>query len=238
MYFLTQGLTEGANSFLNPVASEIHHPKKYSTYKLSKEVIEQNKQQIARVVDIYCSLSQKKDFTSIYNDILSYTVKEECSVDIFVKLATESPDAPNEILDYKIFNSELIAVITAKCRVWLKIENKQGNKEVRILDMYLSKENVAEKRQAEDGLWRMYIVKPDAELTEFFNTHSEISKQIRDCILENKIIVGMTKDDVVASWGKPEDIHRTVGSWGLNEQWVYSNRYLYFENGILTSWQD
>jgi hypothetical protein len=41
------------------------------------------------------------------------------------------------------------------------------------------------------------------------------------------------------SWGDPEDINRTVGSWGVREQWVYSNEnYLYFENGILTSWQN
>jgi hypothetical protein len=53
----------------------------------------------------------------------------------------------------------------------------------------------------------------------------------------------MTKDEVVASWGNPYDINRTVGSWGVHEQWVYgeniSNRkYYYFENGVLTSWQD
>jgi len=48
----------------------------------------------------------------------------------------------------------------------------------------------------------------------------------------------MTKEQVLASWGKPEDINRSVGRWGVHEQWIYDSTYLYFENGILTSFQD
>jgi hypothetical protein len=42
------------------------------------------------------------------------------------------------------------------------------------------------------------------------------------------------------SWGAPNDINRTVTAYGTSEQWVYDKMktYLYFENGILTSWQD
>ena len=59
-------------------------------------------------------------------------------------------------------------------------------------------------------------------------------------IVANKeIMVGMTKAMVIDSWGKPDDINRSVGSWGVYEQWVYGDgQYLYFENGKLTSWQD
>ena len=42
---------------------------------------------------------------------------------------------------------------------------------------------------------------------------------------------------VILSWGKPRNINRSIGKWGVHEQWVYPNRYLYFENGILTSLQ-
>lgn len=58
---------------------------------------------------------------------------------------------------------------------------------------------------------------------------------------------GMTMNQVVAEWGNPYRINRSVGSWGVNEQWVYVSRrysgnhprfYLYFKNGELTSWQD
>jgi hypothetical protein len=57
-------------------------------------------------------------------------------------------------------------------------------------------------------------------------------------ILNKKIWLGMTDDMARLSWGKPSDINRSVGSWGVHEQWIYGNTYLYFENGILTSWQD
>ena len=57
-------------------------------------------------------------------------------------------------------------------------------------------------------------------------------------IVAEKIKIGMTKAMVKDSWGEPEDINRTVGSWGVHEQWVYGSNYLYFENGKLTSWQD
>lgn len=36
----------------------------------------------------------------------------------------------------------------------------------------------------------------------------------------------------------PQRINRSVGSYGVHEQWVYGDMYLYFEDGILTSWQD
>jgi hypothetical protein len=48
----------------------------------------------------------------------------------------------------------------------------------------------------------------------------------------------MTDDMARKSWGAPSDINRTVGSWGVHEQWIYGDTYLYFENGILKSWQD
>lgn len=49
--------------------------------------------------------------------------------------------------------------------------------------------------------------------------------------------IGMTSDMAQISLGAPRTINRSVGSWGNNEQWVYENMYLYFENGKLTNYQ-
>ena len=58
-------------------------------------------------------------------------------------------------------------------------------------------------------------------------------------VASGKIKTGMTKAMVIDSWGQADKVNRTVGKWGLHEQWVYEgNGYLYFENGKLTSWQD
>lgn len=58
-------------------------------------------------------------------------------------------------------------------------------------------------------------------------------------ILQEKVALGMSKDMVRESWGTPSDINRTIGNFGVHEQWVYeSGNYLYFENGKLTTIQD
>lgn len=65
------------------------------------------------------------------------------------------------------------------------------------------------------------------------------SAEIRQKIREGKIWLGMTSDMALASWGEPSDVNRTVTAIGVTEQWVYSlGNYLYFTDGILTSWQD
>jgi hypothetical protein len=50
--------------------------------------------------------------------------------------------------------------------------------------------------------------------------------------------VGMNKEMATISLGSPNYINRSVGSWGVNEQWVYNGIYLYFKNGKLTSYQN
>ena len=60
-------------------------------------------------------------------------------------------------------------------------------------------------------------------------------------IADHAIWLGMPDEQVLLSRGKPADINRSVGSYGVHEQWVYENypqKYLYFEDGILTSWQE
>lgn len=53
--------------------------------------------------------------------------------------------------------------------------------------------------------------------------------------------IGMTAERVLqSSWGRPEQVNRTVRADSVREQWVYPGMrsYLYFENGILTTIQN
>ncbi|AFM41004.1 hypothetical protein Desaci_2029 [Desulfosporosinus acidiphilus SJ4] len=52
--------------------------------------------------------------------------------------------------------------------------------------------------------------------------------------------IGMTQQQVLdSSWGRPNEVNRTVTANGTHEQWVYDNGgYLYFDNGILTAVQN
>lgn len=77
---------------------------------------------------------------------------------------------------------------------------------------------------------------------EYITSHPNLSPQMEEKILTGKISLGMTAEQVTASWGKPWIVNRTVYSEGVSEQWSYSYYsfppYLYFENNILTHWQD
>ena len=58
-------------------------------------------------------------------------------------------------------------------------------------------------------------------------------------IYENKIWIGMSREQLLESWGRPWDINRTVYSWGVHEQFCYpGSRFVYVEDGEVTSWQD
>lgn len=63
----------------------------------------------------------------------------------------------------------------------------------------------------------------------------EINRQIK-----KEPTIGMTAEQVEKStWGKPKDINKTTYSWGVKEQWVYSNyRYIYLEDGKVIAIQE
>jgi len=68
-----------------------------------------------------------------------------------------------------------------------------------------------------------------------------LSPAWKEAILNGKIIIGMNQHQVIASIGHPQKRNKTTGNWGISEQWIYEWKwkyaYVYFENGILTSWQ-
>lgn len=78
--------------------------------------------------------------------------------------------------------------------------------------------------------------------TRYFHTEYPIPAgtpaKIVEAIKAQKVLLGMTAKQVTLSWGKPEDVNRTVGSWGVHEQWVYGDQYVYLENGKVSSFQD
>lgn len=56
-------------------------------------------------------------------------------------------------------------------------------------------------------------------------------------IINKEYWLGMTTEQARDSQGSPDSINESVGSWGVKQQWVYYELYLYFENGVLKSYQ-
>ena len=68
---------------------------------------------------------------------------------------------------------------------------------------------------------------------------SKYGQENLDKIKNHQIWIGMTDEMARESIGSPIEINKTVYSLGTHEQWMYPNRkYLYFQNGVLTSWQE
>lgn len=57
-----------------------------------------------------------------------------------------------------------------------------------------------------------------------------------------KVRIGMTEEEVLRAWGKPDAINSTVTAMGVSKQLVYGQglrrqQYLYIENGVLRTIQ-
>ena len=105
---------------------------------------------------------------------------------------------------------------------WREEERKEREKEIAESQKSIEKEQA--KRTAKEQ-------QRQARIKQF-------PIDIQNHIKNHQVKLGMTTEQVELSLGKPNRINRHVGKWGVNEQWVYGYSYLYFENGILTSWQD
>ena len=68
-------------------------------------------------------------------------------------------------------------------------------------------------------------------------------ERVEAAILEREIFVGMTRDELVRSWGNPAKINKTLSAGGASEQWIYRrgkvgyDQYVYLENGLIRSMQ-
>lgn len=134
-----------------------------------------------------------------------------------------------ELLNYDD-NDNFIGKITIENYEKVKVLNvlaKVFGKGSGISSFYI----LVEKENGEKGYIQYEMLSSDNIITKY-------DINIQKLIQERKIIIGMTQEQVLLSWGKPDDINRNVGSWGNHEQWIYGNSYIYFKNGKLTSWQD
>lgn len=71
--------------------------------------------------------------------------------------------------------------------------------------------------------------------------HPDWPNDVCNTVAGRKIFIGMTKEQVIAAWGRPYKINTTLTSNVRHEQWVMSDSldssYLYFDDEILRSIQ-
>jgi hypothetical protein len=97
----------------------------------------------------------------------------------------------------------------------------------------------AEKKEFERLKEETKIKKENKEYAEIERKNISIyGKILYDKLKKGYFWLGMSDSMAIISLGSPNDINRTVGSWGVHEQWVYDGNYYYFENGKMTSYQN
>ncbi len=93
------------------------------------------------------------------------------------------------------------------------------------------------------------LIKPNHNSRQgYINQHPELTQEIMQAILEGEVIAGMTKEQVVVSWGKPsktDDFSTDPNAWWYDprgEGWWYKpfpislepTRFVKFKNGIVS----
>ena len=74
------------------------------------------------------------------------------------------------------------------------------------------------------------------EMSRFSYLENKYGTNMAARLITGKIWKGMNSDMVRDSWGKAEKINRVVNGNLIQEEWIYTNSWLYFENNILLEW--
>ncbi len=155
-----------------------------------------------------------------------------------------------------LFNSSDFNVVgsTWKCLDISLMASKIADKSIAVLKLSNMDTPADSCYEYLDGLKEKYIVKiftlADLNNIPKVDRHFQDSIRIEYLkklygtdkaldIFNGEVKIGFTTDMCREAWGSPSSRNVTKGSWGVNEQWVYSyrKRYLYFENGILVAIQ-
>ena len=100
----------------------------------------------------------------------------------------------------------------------------------RVPERYGASEYSALSDQAKRRFLREYYFYPDIVIER---------------IIKGEVFKGMTTQQALFSWGRPDQIDKRSGSWGSVEKWHYgvdsqghAFRMLHFKNGRLHDWQE
>ncbi len=64
------------------------------------------------------------------------------------------------------------------------------------------------------------------------------SPDVTELVIARRFRIGFTKSQLIAAIGSPQNINRTVTGYGIHEQWIYGNLYVYPEDGVVTAFQE
>jgi hypothetical protein len=139
-------------------------------------------------------------------------------------------DSIGEPSDYHILSNQDDQFVAVHSYLWTLKRHSEG---ITSVDYLMSRVDFDYSGRLKKEIQAL-IIKED----KFYDYIMAHKKKVNDAKLNPTI--GMTEEAVIKStWGESQSKNRTVTEKSVREQWVYSNyRYLYFQDGILISFQD
>ncbi|MES2527839.1 MAG: hypothetical protein V4598_12165 [Bdellovibrionota bacterium] len=121
------------------------------------------------------------------------------------------------------------------------LESSQSEEEQEFYQQY-------KKKLATDSERIYYLKLPRSERQEYLTSRGFVEKKrspasVGDAFTarRNEVGMGMSKDDVMGSLGKPMRVEVAGNPSYENERWLYqfngSNKYIYFESGKVQGWE-
>jgi hypothetical protein len=74
------------------------------------------------------------------------------------------------------------------------------------------------------------------QINRFTYLENKYGSNMAARLIAGKIWKGMNSDMVNDSWGTAQKINRVISGNVIQEEWIYNNTWLYFENNILVDW--
>jgi len=75
-----------------------------------------------------------------------------------------------------------------------------------------------------------------SQISRFTYLENKYGSNMAARLIAGKIWKGMNSDMVNDSWGTAQKINRVISGNVIQEEWIYNNTWLYFENNILVDW--
>ena len=77
---------------------------------------------------------------------------------------------------------------------------------------------------------------PQKEISRFEYLENKYGTSMASRLMSGKIWKGMTTEMVQDSWGNARKINRVISGNVVQEEWIFKNNWLYFENNELLEW--
>jgi hypothetical protein len=132
-----------------------------------------------------------------------------------------------KILDTRISGNTMVLISNGRVESYVNLNELQISEKFRkkIAEMAIEREK--DIQEARD---KVYAKRHEMLLKKY-------GKSIYERVMKGELWIGMTAEMAIDGIGKPQSVNTTVTQFGKSEQWVYEDRYLYFEKGNLTAWQ-